>query len=266
MGKHLSVIIVPHDNSKMRNYRLSYSLVTLFLILIGLSVVSMVFFVVSYSKVLVKAYQSEMLSWENTELRRRNAQIDSLRTELVRLQTMGIQIKDMLGVNLSMEDSLLVASLSPIVNSPAISTDATEISAMRAEQQLMLKAIPSLWPVEGYVTNEFYTTGGDKSANYHPGMDIAAKRNTPVRTSADGVVVTSGWDDTYGHQVVIDHGFGIMTVYGHNARVLVKEGDRVSRGQTIAFVGNTGKSTAPHLHFEVRRNGVAVDPRNYLLN
>jgi murein DD-endopeptidase MepM/ murein hydrolase activator NlpD len=97
-------------------------------------------------------------------------------------------------------------------------------------------------------------------------MDIAAKRNTPVRASAEGVVTESGWDETYGHLVVIDHGFGITTLYGHNSRNLVNVGDRVDRGQTIAFLGNTGKSTAPHLHFEVRKNDVPEDPRKYLLN
>jgi murein DD-endopeptidase MepM/ murein hydrolase activator NlpD len=80
------------------------------------------------------------------------------------------------------------------------------------------------------------------------------------------MVVSSGWNDTFGYQVVVDHGFGIHTLYGHNSRNIVKEGDRVARGQTIAFVGSTGASTAPHLHFEVKKNGVPVDPRNYLLN
>jgi murein DD-endopeptidase MepM/ murein hydrolase activator NlpD len=138
--------------------------------------------------------------------------------------------------------------------------------AARSERQLLLKSIPSLWPVKGYVTREFYTTGGEKSAQYHPGMDIAAKRNTPVRASADGIVTASEWNETYGHMIAIDHGFGISTLYGHNSRNLVAIGDRVARGQTIGFVGSTGRSTAPHLHFEVKKNGVHVDPRNYLLN
>lgn len=266
MGKYLSVILVPHDDSKMRNYRVSYALVYTFAALIMLCVVTGLVFVATYGKILLRAHQAESLAKENLQLMDRNAQVDSLRTELVRLQTMGIQIKKMLGVGLSLEDSILVANLSPIVNSPAISIVSEQTEAFRSEQQLLLRAIPSLWPVKGYVTREFYTTGGEKSRQYHPGMDIAAKRNTPIRTSAEGVVITSEWDETYGYMVVIDHGFGINTLYGHNARNLVKVGDRVTRGQTIAFVGSTGKSTAPHLHFEVKNNGVAVNPRNYLLN
>ena len=179
---------------------------------------------------------------------------------------MSIQIKNMLGVNLSFEDSVLVANLSPSASSRVASEDEMVAEETREEQQRLLKAIPSLWPVKGYVTREFYTTGGEKGPNYHPGMDIAVRSNTPVKSAAEGVVVKSGWDETYGYRLLVDHGFGITTLYGHNARTIVREGDRVTRGQTIAFVGSTGKSTAPHLHFEVKKNGVSVDPRNYLLN
>jgi murein DD-endopeptidase MepM/ murein hydrolase activator NlpD len=264
--KQFSVIIVPHDDSKMRNYRFSYALLYTFLALVVIAVVSMIVFVVTYGKILLAANQSAALAMENRRLTNRVTEVDSLRAELLRLQAMGIQIKKMLGVNLSEEDSILVASLSPIVNSPAISTEAEEADAARSEQQQMLKAIPSLWPVRGYVTRDYSATGGEKSPDYHPGMDIAAERNTPIRTAAEGVVVTSMWDDTYGYMIVIDHGFGLSSLYGHNARNLVAVGDRVTRGQTIGFVGSTGKSTAPHLHFEIRRNGVHVNPRDYLLN
>jgi murein DD-endopeptidase MepM/ murein hydrolase activator NlpD len=123
-----------------------------------------------------------------------------------------------------------------------------------------------VWPVKGYVTKEFRVTGGEKNPEYHPGMDIAAERETPVLVVADGIVELSGFDETYGWMVEVDHGYGIRSVYGHNSRNLVQTGDRVTRGTTIAFVGSTGKSTAPHLHFEVRENGVPVDPRKYLLD
>ena len=266
MRKHFSVIVVPHDDSRMRNYRFSYALLYTFLILLVLSVASLVVFVATYGQILYAANRSRELARENAILLDRNAQVDSLRSELVRMQTMGIQIKKMLGVDLSMEDSVLVASLSPFVNSPAISTEEEVAEAARSERQMLLEAIPSLWPIKGYVTREFYTTGGEKNPQYHPGMDIAAKRNTPIRASAEGIVTASDWDDIYGHKIAIDHGFGISTLYGHNSRNLVSVGDRVARGQTIGFVGSTGRSTAPHLHFEVRKNGVHVDPRKYLLN
>ena len=266
MKKYLSLIVVPHDDSNVRNFKVSYIAVYAFLVLIVLCVLTLVVLVGTYGRVLVKAHEADQLARENVRLIDRTARIDSLRSELLRAQALGIQIKNMLGVGLSAADSSLVANLTPIANSPAISGAFETGEAAREGQKLLLKAIPSIWPLKGYVTREFRVTGGEKHEQYHPGMDIAAKRNTPVRASAEGVVTTSGWDETYGYLVVIDHGFGITTVYGHNSRNLVNVGDRVGRGQTIAFLGSTGKSTAPHLHFEVRKNGVPEDPRKYLLD
>lgn len=266
MKKYLSLIVVPHDNANVRNYKFSYLLLYGLGIVVVLSVVTMILLFVTYGRVLKRAHEAGLLAVENTRLRERDAYVDSLENELVAVQTMGIHIKSMLGIGLSPEDSTLVANLSPNSRSTALLGTKETTDANEAQQKLLLKATPSMWPVKGYVTREFHVTGGEKSEDYHPGMDIAAKRNTPVRASAEGVVTTSDRDETYGYLVVIDHGFGITTVYGHNARNLVNAGDRVVRGQTIAFLGSTGKSTAPHVHFEVRQNGVPVDPRKYLLN
>jgi murein DD-endopeptidase MepM/ murein hydrolase activator NlpD len=85
-----------------------------------------------------------------------------------------------------------------------------------------------------------------------------------VRAAATGAVTFAGTDPEYGNLVIVDHGLGLETRYGHNERLAVRVGDRVTRGQLIAAVGNTGRSSAPHLHFEVRKNGVPVDPRQYL--
>ncbi|UCH83889.1 MAG: M23 family metallopeptidase [Candidatus Latescibacterota bacterium] len=266
MKRYLSLIVMPHDSSTPRNYRISYLLIYTFGVLLTLAVLSVAVLVVGYGRLMVKARQADLLATENLKNNDQTAVIDSLKTELVRLQAMGIQIKNMLGVDLSTEDSLLVANLSPNSGSPAIAGVIETPDAGDVQQKLLLKAIPSMWPVKGYVTRDFHTTGGEKSESYHPGMDIAAKRNTAVQASAEGVVIKSEWDEVYGFMVVLDHGFGLTTLYGHNTRNLVKVGDRVARGQTIAFLGSTGKSTAPHLHFEVRKNGVSVDPREYLLN
>jgi murein DD-endopeptidase MepM/ murein hydrolase activator NlpD len=266
MKKILSIVLVPHDDSKTRQYQLSYRLLYIILSAFALAVLALVVMVATYGNVLVRARQVSTLENQNRKLLQQSAQVDSLRDELVRLQAMSIQIKKMLGMDLSQEDSVLVASLSPTVKSPAIWEDGGEGAVGSEEQKQMLRAIPSLWPVKGYITRGFRTTGGEKSSDYHPGIDIAAKENTPIQACAEGIVVTNSWDETYGNMIVIDHGFGIYTLYGHNARNLVKRGDRVARGQTIAFVGNTGSSTAPHLHFEIRENGIPVDPSEYLLD
>jgi murein DD-endopeptidase MepM/ murein hydrolase activator NlpD len=87
---------------------------------------------------------------------------------------------------------------------------------------------------------------------------------TPVRSALDGKVKSAGWDDIYGNLIVVDHSESLSTVYGHNEKILVKEGDHVTKGQVIATIGNTGRSTAPHLHFEVLKKGKPIDPDLYV--
>jgi murein DD-endopeptidase MepM/ murein hydrolase activator NlpD len=265
MPKEFSVILVPHDNRTTWTFRVSYRWAYAFAIFALVGIVAGLTFLISYGRIAAIAQRSVSMGRENRELRRELAVVDSLRVELVQLQVLGLQVKGMLGVPLSSADSALVASLSPSAQSPAIVVE-EKGGVGPGEQRLMLESMPSIWPVKGYVTKEFRVTGGEKSPSYHPGMDIAAERDTPVFAVADGIVEMSGFDESYGWMVEIDHGYGIRTVYGHNTRNLVNVGDRVTRGRTIAFVGSTGKSTAPHLHFEVRENGVPVDPRKYLLN
>jgi len=263
--RQISVIVVPHDNSKTWNFRFSYRLMYTLATVLVLGIIALIAFMFTYGHILLAAERATVLGIENSRLRARVAQVDSLKVELLRVQALGIQIKQMLGVSLNPEDSMLVANWSPVVNSPAIDRGDEGESVGAGEQRNMLEALPSLWPVKGYVTREFFVTGGEKNTKYHPGMDIAAEKDTPVAAAADGVVETAALDETYGWMVEIDHGYGIHTLYGHNARNLVKKGDRVTRGQTVALLGSTGKSTAPHLHFEVRKNGVPVNPRDYLL-
>jgi len=116
------------------------------------------------------------------------------------------------------------------------------------------------WPVKGRISSRF----GPRWGRMHEGLDIAVNVGTQVRAAADGVVRFAGWNGGYGYLVVVDHGRGIETRYAHNSRILVKRGQRVSRGQVLALSGSTGNSTGPHVHFEIRQNGKPVDPLKYL--
>lgn len=135
--------------------------------------------------------------------------------------------------------------------------------AAESESAVLFRYVPSIWPVAGWVTQEFLT-GDDPIAAPHFGLDVAARESTPVVTTADGIVTFADWDQSLGWLVEIDHGYDMSTRYGHNATLRVDRGQTVRRGQIIALVGNTGRSTAPHLHYEVWKDEVPVDPRGYL--
>ena len=123
--------------------------------------------------------------------------------------------------------------------------------------------IPSLWPARGDVSSPYGLRWG--GSDFHPGIDIANDMGTPIVATADGTVTTAGWNaGGYGNMVDIDHGNGIMTRYGHAMQVVVVPGQHVRRGQIIAYMGSTGFSTGPHVHYEVRVNGTPVNPVGYL--
>jgi len=117
-----------------------------------------------------------------------------------------------------------------------------------------------VWPVHGVLTSPY----GWRWGRMHEGIDLAVSSGTPVVASAAGTVIVAGWLGGYGNLVVVDHGNGISTAYGHNTSVAVGVGQSVAQGQLVAYSGNTGHSTGPHVHFEVRINGSPVDPLGYL--
>lgn len=132
-----------------------------------------------------------------------------------------------------------------------------------------LEAYPSMLPAQGRITSEMgwrknpFNTLRDE---FHSGMDIAADIGTDVMATGKGVVSFSGYKHGYGYLVIIDHDFGIETRYAHNSSLIAKLGEHVKRGDIIAKSGNTGNSTGPHIHYEIRLNGEPQDPRNYLID
>jgi len=142
-----------------------------------------------------------------------------------------------------------------------------ELDEYLKNQKSLLASTPSIWPTRGWVTSAF---GYRKSPftglpEKHEGLDIAARLGSEVRATADGKVIRAGRDNGYGNLVEIDHGYGVLSRYGHNSKNLVTVGDKVKRGQVVALIGSTGRSTGPHVHYEIVVNGIPVSPRNYIL-
>ncbi|SET17146.1 M23 family metallopeptidase [Stigmatella erecta] len=142
-----------------------------------------------------------------------------------------------------------------------------ELQAYFQDQKSLLASTPSVWPARGWVTSDFGQRLDPYTAERvtHAGLDIAAPHGKEIHAPSDGTVVFAGLEGGYGNVIVIDHGYGIKTRYGHLAKMLVKAGDKVKRGALIAAVGNTGRSTGPHLHYEVRVNGIPQNPRKFIL-
>ncbi len=142
-----------------------------------------------------------------------------------------------------------------------------ELSLAAEQKSSRWSATPSIWPVKGWVTSGFgprVSPFTEKPA-WHDGLDIGAAANAPVQAPAQGRVTAVGFDPKLGNLVKVDHGFGIETLYGHLAKALVKEGQRVKRGEVVGLVGSTGLATGPHLHYMVKVHGQALDPVKYIL-
>lgn len=143
-----------------------------------------------------------------------------------------------------------------------------EASDSLAVHSARLSATPSIMPTQGWLSSAFSAMRSHPIlhvARPHEGIDVTAPTGTPIEAPAGGTVSDAGWESGYGNSVTIDHGFGIVTKFAHASKILVRQGQRVSRGQRIALVGSTGLATAPHLHYEVHVNGRPVDPLKYVL-
>ena len=144
----------------------------------------------------------------------------------------------------------------------------TELWQLLSDRQSQLSSTPSVKPAQGWISSLFGYRPNPFSGRtvLHAGIDIAANVGTPIIAPASGVVVSAGYDEGYGKVIDIDHGFGLSTRYAHCSQVFVKVGQRIQRFDVIGSVGNTGRSTGAHLHYEVRLNGIPRNPLMYVLD
>ncbi|HYJ89849.1 MAG TPA: M23 family metallopeptidase [Pyrinomonadaceae bacterium] len=149
-----------------------------------------------------------------------------------------------------------------IIDEPEVESQLKQIVANSSPDN-----IPNIWAHEGKINNEFgfrRNPFGGRTYEFHPGMDIDGERGENIIAAAAGTVTKAGWQGGYGNMVEIDHGNGLITRYGHMSKLNVQTGDVVTRGQLIGFIGSTGRSTGPHLHYELRLNEHPINPRRFL--
>ncbi|SHF11319.1 Peptidase family M23 [Thermoanaerobacter uzonensis DSM 18761] len=291
--KYLNIMIIPDSNQQIKSFKISIPLIKTVAIvafsIIMAATASLVYFgkttTYLYTMIAEKDKKIEQLTSVKEEQDKKIATLDK-NAQLVSERIKGLneleeKVRRMVGLstpatsrgsvsrngrsdaNISYDNETTAELISQIDQKTQSLQDLISKVAARLDY---LNSIPSAYPVYGTITSPF---GMRKSpfgygSEFHPGIDISVPVGTPVKAAGKGVVTYAGWLTGYGNAVIIDHGYGIESVYGHNSEILVKVGQSVKRGDIIAKSGNTGRSTGPHVHFEVRVNGNPIDPMKYL--
>ncbi|MEQ9398496.1 MAG: M23 family metallopeptidase [Longimicrobiales bacterium] len=244
--RHLTVMLVPDGSHESRTYRLSFGVIRVLVVLAAVVALALTLMAGSWWYLAARAAHVAELEAEIRSLEVERERIDILARQLVDVEERYERIRALFGRREA--DVPSDVWLPPASGGRRTRTPRADATA----------SLPSSWPLteRGFVTQELVDAGGES----HPGLDIAVSTDSYVRASGAGTVVDAGEDPVYGRFVVIDHGDGYSSLYGHASLRLVERGQRVRRNEVIALSGSTGRSTAPHLHFEILLNGEAVDP------
>jgi murein DD-endopeptidase MepM/ murein hydrolase activator NlpD len=247
--RYVTVMLVPdgaepRSGWRIRRWLLKSTVITLLVILVGI-----VLFFSFYGKVLTRAAMTEQVMRENASLKRYYYKVQLLEENLRQARQVVSRMTSLAGIDFEFpefpSDSELFAQFDR-------STQAVVPRSSSKDWSL-----PAGLPIQGFVTQVFDVETPD---HYHPGIDIATGRGTPVLATGSGVVQFVDYDSTYGHMVVIQHNDSVTSVYAHNDEILVQVGQEVLVGGRIALSGSSGQSTAPHLHYEIRINGEPINP------
>jgi len=298
--EYCTFMFLPGPNARIRTLNISKSVIIAVLLSLAGVIVLPVYLMYQYNS--VKGKVGELQSMRE-ELMQQKAQVQNYALDLLDYKrqmflmrdldaklrqavSLGPRDKEQLLLGIGGLDELGLQNLTAIGEKKQdealreMHQELTQLQGAASHQETSLQALieyfedkrslyastPAAWPVRGWVTSPF----GNRSSpingktQFHEGIDIAAQIGSPVAAPADGVVIKAGLEAGYGNIVELSHGYGLKTVFGHNSRLNVKPGQHVKRGDIIAYSGNTGSSTGPHLHYEVRVNGLPVNPVRYL--
>ena len=285
-----TVIVVPHAKARFRKIQVPLKLArwvaggaTVFMLTLS-------GFLVHYSRVAGEVYELRRLRAENQILTQKTRDYEQnagkLQAKVEHLHSIVSKLGIMAGLDHSLPDAGVggeggVTSFETVppaaerhslaemeLNVSALTDKSTRLEEFYRDQKLLLSSTPSIWPVRGYLSATFgkrldpFTGRPD----FHPGIDISTPIGTRVVAPADGIVLSCALSGGYGNAIIIDHGYGVVSRYGHLESYNVQPGQRVHRGDVIAFVGNTGRSTGPHLHYEVWVRDQAQNPIHFILD
>ncbi len=280
--RQIQILVVPDDQSEPRHYRLSVRRLRFLRVLGVVLAIHMVLGVIAYFALAHFMHQNNALLAVNNQLVANSEKVYELASLFQKLEATDAKLRSALGlsenrqgVTLDSRDITLPAPNSEEVaalietrterQAPAAVNLSEKLDFLHQAKDLgiheYLRSLPTFLPVAGVLTKAF----SDQSASSHYGIDIAAPRGTAVHAAGDGVVMFSGWTQDLGHLIIVFHGDGFFTYYGHNQRNLVQRNTLVRKGEAIAHVGSSGESTAPHLHFELWKDGMPLNPAQYIL-
>jgi len=248
-AKYTTIMLVPDGTEPRSGWRVRTWVMKLVVTSAIVILVGIVLFFSFYGKVLSRAAMTEQVTKENEALRRYYYKVQLLEQNLNQAREVVTRMTQLAGIDYEFpefpDDSTLFAQLDRTT---------TAVVARPASGDWSL---PAGLPIQGFVTQGFKTSDAN---SYHPGVDIACAVGTPVLATGSGMVEHVDYDSIYGHMVVLRHNDSVTTVYAHNDEILVHVGETVPVGSRIASSGNSGKSTAPHLHYEIRINGEPINP------
>ncbi len=251
--RYVTVMFIPDGAQARHGFRVRQWVLKLAAALMVVLVLGVILFFSLYGRVLVRAATTERLIAENDRLRRYQYKVKLLEDNLNQVRDIVARLTELAGVDYKLpellDDSALFAALDEKPGAAVARPAGIDLS------------LPSGMPVHGFVSRDFEV---DNPEHYHPGIDIACSKRTPVLATAHGVVERAEYDSTYGYLIVLRHNDSITTIYGHNEELLVDSGQLVPAGGRIALSGNTGKSTAPHLHYEIRMHDQPINPMDDL--
>lgn len=251
--RRMTFVVVPHrgEDLSTRSYEVSYRRLRIVALLLLVAVGFWIVMAVSWWFVAAQAAQVPFLKREIRVLEQRQDSVRLLAQKITEMERFYEQIRTMLGAEAEGPpgESLPLPPL-PRETGDSGDVDSGDVDSTRA-------SLPASWPLRhGFVTREHAFPAGP-----HPGIDIAVPRGSEIRAAARGIVEYTGEDSVYGKFVRIRHTDGYQSIYAHASRLLVSVADSVRRDEVIALSGNSGASTGPHLHFEVRKNGTPINPR-----
>jgi murein DD-endopeptidase MepM/ murein hydrolase activator NlpD len=270
-----TILFVPSDRGRTISFRLHRNILRSLIFFVVTFALGLLFLLLSTGKIAIKLQLVHSLTQEKERLEKENRNLTHALERVNKLQSVALYLQNLAIItgdtalrapspsqpSRPQQSSLQRPEAAPGAGSQPFSGKRSEAASMAADG--MIDATPSIRPVEGWVTKRFSLPADDQTSP-HLGIDLAAAEGTPIRATAPGIVDTVYNDRYFGLIIALKHSRGFETRYGHCSQILVAKGGDIKRGQTIGLVGNTGRSSAPHLHYEILKDGKPVDPMKYI--